>query len=126
MCDDPVDVLFCVAAVVVGLQEDDMCACFAGEVGANLRFVCFLFEHGYRNQQTSQGLDGHCIGHENIRTSFVATFVEVLLNGAFIVRTLNQFDIFVIIPDHRIQMSEFRCQNSDVSFLIVVFDPYMI
>ena len=100
MGDDTVDILFCMAAVVVGLQEDDMRACFAGEVGTNLCFVGFFFEHGYRDEQSSQGLNGHGIGHENVRTSFFATFVEVLLNSALIVRTFNEFDIFVIIPNH--------------------------
>ena len=100
MCDDAVDVLAGMGAVVVGLEKDDMCAGFAGEVGADLGFVGLFFEHGDGYEQAMQRLDSHRIGDEDVGTSFVTAVVEMALNNARFILALNQFNIFVVVPDH--------------------------
>ena len=132
--DDAVDVLFGVRAVVVGLQEDDVRSCFAGDIRANLRFVGLFFKHGDRHEKSSQRFDGHGGGDEDIRTPLFATFVEMTLNSTcFVILAFDEFDIVIIIPDHkrfqisefRFQSSEFRVQNSDFRWFYV-FDSYML
>ncbi len=100
MCDDTVDVLAGVGAVVVGLEKDDMCAGFAGEVGADLGFVGFFFEHGDGYEQAMQRLDSHRIGDEDIGPTLLAAVVEMALNNTLIISTFNQFNIVVVLPDH--------------------------
>ena len=103
MRDDTVDVLAGVGAVVVGLEKDDMCAGFAGEVGADLGFVGLFFEHGDGYEQAMQRLDSHRIGDEDIGPTLLAAVVEMALNNARVIRTFNQFNIVVVVPNHFLQ-----------------------
>lgn len=100
MRHDAVDILARMGTVVVGLEQDDMGTGLTGDIGTDLRFVGFFFEHGDWYQETAQRFDGHRGGDKDIGTPFIATFVQMLLNNAFIVRTLNQPYIVIIIPDH--------------------------
>ena len=102
--DDAVDVLFGVRTVVVGLQEDDMCSCFAGDIGANLGFVGLFFEHGDRHKKSSQRFDGHGGGDEDIRTPLFATFVEMTLNNAFVIFAFDEFYVVVVFPNHCVHL----------------------
>ena len=100
MGDDAVDILSGMRTVVVGLQEDDMCAGFAREVSADLGFIGFFFEHRDRYEESAKRLDIHRRRDEDIGTSLLATFVQMMLDGAGFVFALNQLNIFVIIPNH--------------------------
>ena len=46
MRDDTLSVFYRLAAVVVGTQQDKVCACLTSQIGANLCLVHFLLEHG--------------------------------------------------------------------------------
>ena len=100
MRHDAVDIPARMGTVIVGLEQDDMGTGLTGDIGTDLRFVGFFFEHGDWYQETAQRFDGHRGGDEDIGTPFITTFVQMLLNRAFVVRTLNQPYIVIIIPDH--------------------------
>ena len=82
MGDDAVDVLPCAGAVVVGLEQDDMCAGMPSEIGTYLRLVGFFFEHGNGYEQAVRRFDRHRGGDEDVGTSFVATLLQMLSDGA--------------------------------------------
>ena len=46
MRDDTLSVFYRLAAVVVGTQQDKVCTCLTGQIGANLCLIHFLLEHG--------------------------------------------------------------------------------
>ena len=47
--DDAVDVLPCMRTIVIGLQQDDMCAGFAGDIRADLGVLGLFLQHRYRH-----------------------------------------------------------------------------
>ena len=46
MGDDTLSVFYRLAAVVVGTQQDKVCARLTSQIGANLSLIHFLLEHG--------------------------------------------------------------------------------
>ena len=100
MRDDAVDILFGVRTVIVSLEQNDMRAGFASQVGAYLRFVGLFFQHRYRHEQPPERFDVHRRSDEHIRTSFLATIVKMALDGAFVVGARDEPYIFVVIPNH--------------------------